>query len=155
MPERPPMKLFKRAALLAALLVTGCRETDQSVDRPAPNATAAAPVLTTPDAIDTASFAKPLEARVTHVALDLTVNFEARRLEGTATLDIDQRAGAKRIILDDNGLEIQSVTDASKHPLAYNVGAKDPNLGSPLAIALRPETRRIAITYKSAPNAGG
>src|SRR5438067_6405028 len=154
MPERPWMKLFKRAALLGALLLTACRAAEESSNRPAPNAAAIAPVLTTPDATDTASFATPHEARVTHIALDLTVNFEARRLEGTATLDIARRAGAKQIVLDDNGLEIQSVTDASKHPLAYNVGAKDPNLGSPLAIALRPDTKRIAITYQSAPNAG-
>ena len=91
MPERPWMKLFERAALLAALLLTACRAADQPGNRPVPTAAAVAPVLTTPDAIDTASFARPLEARVTHVALDLTVNFEARRLEGTATLDIDQR----------------------------------------------------------------
>ena len=30
----------------------------------------------------------------------------------------------------------------------------DPNLGAPLAIALRPDTKRIVIRYKSAPDAG-
>jgi leukotriene-A4 hydrolase len=148
------MKLFTRAALFAALLLTACRAADQSASRTAPGATAVAPVLSTADAVDTASFARPLEARVTHVALDLTVNFDARRLEGTATLDIQRRPGAKQIVLDDNGLEIANIVDGSNHPLAYKVGAKDPNLGSPLAIALRPDTKRIAITYKSAPNAG-
>jgi leukotriene-A4 hydrolase len=148
------MNLFSRAALLAALLLTACSVTDEPGNRTPPSATAVAPVLTSPDAIDTASFAKPLEARVTHVALDLTVNFDTRRLEGTATLDIDRRPGAKQIVLDDNGLEIVSIVDGSKHPLPRKVGAKDPNLGSPLAIALRADTKRIAITYKSARNAG-
>jgi leukotriene-A4 hydrolase len=148
------MNLFPRVALLAALLLTACRAADQSANRAVPSATAVAPLLTTPDAIDTASFAKPLQARVTHVALDLTVNFEARRLEGTAMLDIDRRPDAKQIVLDDNGLEIAKIVDGSNHPLPFTVAAKDPNLGSPLAIALRPDTKRIAITYKSAPNAG-
>jgi aminopeptidase N len=149
------MKLFARGALLAALLLTACRA-EQNGDRPETKSAAAAvaPILATPDAVDTASFAKPLEARVTHVALDLTVNFESRRIEGTATLDIDRRPDAKEIVLDDNGLEIGSVADGSNHPLPFKVGAKDPNLGSPLAIALEPDTLRITISYKSAPNAG-
>src|SRR5947209_8616898 len=148
------MNLFPRAALLAAFLLTACRVADESGNRTTPSARAIAPALATPDAIDTASFAKPLEARVTHVALDLAVNFDARRLEGTATLDIDRRPDAKQIVLDDNGLEIAKIVDGSNHPLPFTVGAKDPNLGSPLAIALRPDTKRVAITYKSAPNAG-
>jgi leukotriene-A4 hydrolase len=148
------MNLFPHAVLIAAVLLTGCRVADQSGNRTASSAIAVAPVLATPDAIDTASFAKPLEARVTHVALDLTVNFEARRLEGTATLDIDRRPDAKQIILDDNGLNVAKIVDGSNRPLPFTVGAKDPNLGSPLAITLRPDTKRIAITYKSAPNAG-
>src|SRR6476661_1183128 len=148
------MNLFPHAALLAVALLTACRAADQSGNRTPPSATVVAPVLATPDAIDTASFAKPLEARVTHVALDLTVNFEARRLEGTATLDIDRRPDARQIILDDNGLEIAKVVDGTNHPLPFMVGEKGPNLGSPLAIALRPDTKRIAISYKSAPNAG-
>src|SRR3954469_24139936 len=148
------MNLFPRAALLTAFLLTACRVADESGNRTASSAIAVAPVLATPDAIDTASFAKPLEARVTHVALDLTVNFEARRLEGTATLDIDRRPDAKQIILDDNGLNVQGITDASNHPLPFKVGAKDPNLGSPLTIGLQPGTQRIVVRYRSAPNAG-
>jgi leukotriene-A4 hydrolase len=151
------MSHFARAVLLIALALTGCRASEQNgqqqtVAKSAERATA--PILATPDAADTASFAKPLEARVTHVALDLTVNFDARRLEGTATLDIDRRPDAKQIVLDDNGLEIARIVDASNHPLAFQLGANDPRLGSPLAIALKPDTRRIAITYRSAPNAG-
>ena len=78
-----------------------------------------APVLDTPDAVDIHSFAKPLVARVTHVALDLNVDFDAKRIGGTATLDIDRKPDAKEIVLDDKGLEIESIADASKQPLQY------------------------------------
>ncbi len=111
-------------------------------------------ILTTADAVDIHSYAKPLEARVTHLALDLTVDFAAKRIGGLASLDIERRPDAKEIILDDKGLEIQSITDAAGAALDYKVGSNDENLGTPLAIALRPDTKRILIRYKSAPDAG-
>ena len=150
------MKLFARAAVSAALLLAACSVSEQrgTGAEPKPAEAIVAPVLATPDALDTASFARPLEARVSHVALDLTVNFETRRIEGTATLDLDRRRDAKQVVLDDKGLEIAKVVDGSNHPLPFQVGANDPNLGTPLAIALKPDTKRVAITYRSAPNAG-
>jgi aminopeptidase N len=149
------MQAFVRAALLSVLALSACRSNDQS-RQDAPQAAEAriAPILTTPDAVDTHSFARPLEARVTHVALDLTVDFDTKRLGGTATLDIDRKPDANEIVLDDAGLDIASITDESKHPLSFTVGAKDENLGSPLSIALKPDTKRIVIAYKSAPDAG-
>jgi aminopeptidase N len=149
------MKLSTCATLFGAILLAACRVGEDG-NQTAPRAAeaAVAPILTTPDAVDPHSFAKPLEARVTHVALDLTVDFDTKRIGGTATLDVDRRHDAREIVLDDNGLEIESVTDASREPLQWKVGPKDPNLGAPLAIALRPDTRRIVIRYKSAPEAG-
>ena len=148
------MKPWTRAATLLTLVLAACRGGHENgTSEPKPVEPVAA-VLTTADAVDTHSFARPLEARVTHVALDLTVDFDSKRIGGTATLDIQRKPGAKEIVLDDNGLEIQSVTDGSGKPLQWKVGPKDPNLGAPLAIALNPDTSKIAIRYKSAPNAG-
>jgi aminopeptidase N len=113
-----------------------------------------APILTTPEAKDTASYARPLDARVHHVALDLNVDFEAKRIGGTATLDIDRKPDSKEIVLDDKGLEIESIADGSRQPLQWKVGTADPKLGSPLVVALRPDTKRLVIKYKSAPDAG-
>jgi aminopeptidase N len=139
------------AAVAAALSLAACQASNQ----PAPNAPSdesnIAPILTGADAIDVHSYARPLEARVTHIALDLNVDFTARRVSGTATLDVDAKPDAMQIILDDKGLEIESIADASGKPLTYTVGANDPNLGAPLTINLG-ETRRIVIKYKSAPD---
>jgi aminopeptidase N len=151
------MLKLKQAVVVAAILLAGACGDGASGDD---NSTAAdrrdavAPVLATPDAVDIHSFAKPLEARVTHVALDLSVDFTAKRLFGTATLDVQKAPGAKQIILDDKGMEISKVADQAGQALPFKVGAPDPNLGSPLAIGLRSDTSRIAITYKSAPEAG-
>ena len=138
-------------AAIAAVLLASC-QADQSPP-PATEAAKIAPILDAPDAVDIHSYAKPLEARVTHLALDLAVDFEAKRIGGTATLDIEAKPGAKEIILDDKGLEIEAVTDEAGQPLPYKVGAIDENLGAPLSIAMG-DKRKIVIRYKAAPDAG-
>src|SRR5215218_8716962 len=151
------MTLFRTAAVAASLLLAACQASETNTASPASESgdtAQIAPILSTPDAKDDASYARPLEARVHHVALDLTVDFDAKRIGGTATLDIDRKPGAREIVLDDKGLEIDSITDGSKQPLQWKVGANDPNLGAPLAIALKPDTRRITIRYRSGPEAG-
>ena len=149
------MTIFSRALIAAALLLGGCNGGDRASNAGGEGAaTKVAAVLATPDARDIHSFARPLEARVTNVDLDLAVDFRTRRIGGTATLDIDRRPEAREIVLDDRGLVIQSIADAKGEPLQYKVGAADANLGAPLAIQLRPDTQRIAIRYHTAPDAG-
>ena len=147
---------LRNVAAAALLLLAACERTgDLPVNQanPSSEAPGIAPILTTPDAVDIHSYARPLEARVHHVALDLGVDFDAKRLGGTATLDIERRADAKEIVLDSDGLEIGSIADGEGQPLQFKLGAADENLGAPLTIALRPDTRRLVIRYKSAPDA--
>lgn len=138
-------------AATVALLLMSCQA--DKAPPPAADAGQVAPILDTPDAVDTHSYAKPLEARVTHLALDLSVDFVAKRIGGTATLDIQAKPDAKQVILDDKGLAIESIADSSGKPLEWKVGAGDPDLGASLSITLRPDTRKIVIRYQSAPNA--
>jgi aminopeptidase N len=137
-------------AAAAALLLMSCQTRDAP---PAPGAEEVAPVLDTPDAVDIHSYARPLEARVTHIALDLGIDFATKRVGGTATLNIQAKQGAKEIILDDKGLEIESVADGAGKALGWKVGAADPNLGAPLSIAIGADTKQIVINYKSAAEA--
>ena len=151
------MSFVRTAVAAAALLLAACQvsETNKASNSSESGREARiAPILDTPDARDPASYARPLEARVHHVALDLNVDFDAKRIGGTATLDIDRKADAKEIVLDDKGLEIESITDGSNQPLQWKVGAADTKLGAPLAVTLRPDTKRLIIKYKSAPDAG-
>lgn len=111
-----------------------------------------APILTTPEAHDALSYARPQIARVTHVDLDLTADFAAHVMHGTAALDIQAKPGAKEIVLDDNGLVISKITDAAGRPLKYAVGAKDDYKGAPLTVQIG-NARRIVVTYRSSPDA--
>ncbi len=111
-----------------------------------------APILDTPEARDSQSYARPLEARVTHVALDLKADFAAKRIAGTATLDVQAKPDSKAIVLDSKGLEVKSVTDGDGKPLRYALGKADPELGAPLTVELG-GAKQIRIAYVSAPDA--
>ena len=81
--------------LLAAALTTTLLASPLFARPDAPS-----PILTTPEAHDALSYAKPQIARVTHVDLDLTADFATHIMRGTATLDILAKQGAKEIVLD-------------------------------------------------------
>jgi leukotriene-A4 hydrolase len=101
---------------------------------------------------DIHSFARPDEAVVKHLALDLEVDFERKRLSGTATLEIDNVSGGNQLVLDIQGLEIRAVTIAGE-PARYDIGAEKPFLGRPLTIVITPDTKRVTIEYASSPDA--
>ena len=144
--------------LLPAAFLAFLAACSPAADHDAPKKEAAAgerqiaPVLDSPDARDPQSYARPLEARVTHVALDLKADFAAKRIGGTATLDVQSRPGAKEIVLDSKGLEVKAVTDGGGKPLPFAMGKADEALGAPLTVQLNGATR-IRIAYASAPGA--
>ena len=136
-------------AFLTLLAACSVSSTDDQ-NAQAPGDRQIAPILA--DARDNQSFARPEIARVTHVALDLNADFEARRMTGTATLDIQAAEGAQEIILDSKGLEIEAVTDGDGATLQHALGQGDERRGQPLQIRMG-DARRIVIRYRSAPDA--
>jgi leukotriene-A4 hydrolase len=109
-----------------------------------------APILTTPEARDAWTHARPEIARVTHVSLDLTADFAAQAMRGKATLDVLAAKGAKEIVLDidDLPMSIAAITDARGRKLPFAIGKRDAELGSALTIQLN-GAKRITIAYAS------
>jgi aminopeptidase N len=101
---------------------------------------------------DIHSYARPWEARVTHIALDLTADFDARTLAGSATLDVERAAGAREIVLDTKGLTVEGVTAGDGSALKFSAGAADPILGQPLTVEL-PSSGPIVVAYRTSPDA--
>ena len=101
---------------------------------------------------DPHSYAQPNQARVTHVSLDLTADFQNKVLRGTAILDIAARPGVSEIILDTSGLNIATVRHESGEA-RWRIGASDPILGAPLSVEITPETQQLTIAYETAPDA--
>ncbi|MEP1423088.1 MAG: M1 family metallopeptidase [Erythrobacter sp.] len=127
-----------------------------------------APILTSEEAFDDQTFAKPQEARVTHVDLDLAMDFDAKTISGTATLDILAADEASEVILDSNGLRVSAVTDQTGDALEFALGETVEGKGEPLTIELPAQelersadlaegelapTHRIMVEYVSAPQA--
>src|SRR5215207_828443 len=88
------------------------------------------------DAADIHSFARPAEARVTHLALDLNADMHAHELRGTAMLTLQRRPGATELVLDTRDLDIEKVADSGGAALAHRLGDADPIKGRPLTIEL-------------------
>jgi leukotriene-A4 hydrolase len=144
---------------------------------PAP-ATPPAPALALPAVrsagLDPHSFARPDEARVRHVGLDLDVDFAAQVLVGAATLKIERAVDAQELVLDSRDLTILEVatgtlpaspTDAPLRlaspptliwtPASWRFGGPHPALGTPLHVTLPAGADVVKIRYRSAPNASG
>jgi aminopeptidase N len=132
---------FRSPALLVALAVA-CA---------APAAAQGEQLVVLPE--DVHSYARPDEARVTHVALDLDADFEAKVLSGTATLTFAAAPGANDLVLDTRGLTVERVTDAGGGTLAFVLGPADPVLGQPLSVVLPEEGDRIVVHYRTSPEA--
>ncbi len=147
--------LVHHTILAAALTATlaACGQKDARSDMPPPPASATAPITYVRDIH---SYAQPQIARVRHVDLDLTADFTAKTLSGTAALDVTAEPGATQIILDTRNLDIRAVRD-DKGPLKFGLGAADPILGQPLTVTFPAftagETRKIFIDYATRPDA--
>ncbi len=150
--------LVSALALTAALSATvvACQQapTEAKSDMPPLPPSATAPVNYVHDIH---SYAQPQIARVKHVDLNLTADFAAKTLSGTATLDVTAEPGATQIILDTRNLDIKAVRGPDDQPLTYVLGASDPILGQPLTITFPAfaagETRKIKVDYSTRPDA--
>jgi aminopeptidase N len=146
-------------SFLCVVLLGACaRQTD------ATSPAASAPPSTQGTAMsalhDEHSRAEPDKVRIDDLALDLALDFDQRTLSGTATYALkwlDPRA--TQLLLDTRDLQIDKVegADANGHwlPLQYTLGARDPILGSPLAIQAPARNASIRVAYRTSPDASG
>lgn len=101
---------------------------------------------------DIHSFARPNEARVTDVAVDLVADFERRVLSGTATLAIQTAPGAGELVLDTRDLTIRDVTIDGRST-GWRLGEAREFMGRPLIVNIGPDTRQVVVSYETSPDA--
>lgn len=102
---------------------------------------------------DPHSFAKPNEAIVRHLHLDISIDFQKKLLSGTAALDIDTRNNAGQVILDTRGLNIEKITLDNGTSVPFSLGEEVKYLGRPLTVSLPDGAKKIVITYSTSPDA--
>ncbi len=105
---------------------------------------------------DPHSYAKPSEAAINHLDLDVDVDFDDQQIAGTASYKIKNKQDVDSIYLDAHDLTIDKVTlgKDGEEATGYSLGKDRKHMGQPLAIAIKPETQWINIQYKTSPNAG-
>lgn len=121
---------------------------------------AASEILAMTPTTDAFSFANYNDVRVTHADLNLDVDFDNKVLDGTATLTLDRLNPAMMaLVIDTRDLTIGSVmTFAGDQPEGaanFILGEPVEGLGQSLTIALTPDTDRVAIDYRTSPQAEG
>jgi leukotriene-A4 hydrolase len=109
---------------------------------------------------DPNSYAQPEQVRVTHLDLDLTIDFPRKQLDGQATLRLDwKNPRAQSLVLDTRDLKIAKIeaigSDGKATPLTYALAPRDKVLGSKLTIAAPKHPAQVRIVYTTSPEASG
>jgi leukotriene-A4 hydrolase len=100
------------------------------------------------------TFSNMTEVVVTHMDLDLTVNFDENVISGRASLDINNITGTETLVLDTRDLTIEQVTlNSDEEETTFALGDYVQYLGQSLTIAITPTTDRVNVYYRTSPHA--
>jgi len=103
--------------------------------------------------MDPHSHAEPERVRVTHVDLDLELDFVARSIRGGVRLDLERRDSSAPLVLDAQGLAIERVLGADGSPRKFELGPELDGLGGPLTIHLAQADASVRVEYATTANA--
>jgi aminopeptidase N len=93
------------------------------------------------------SYAQPNNAVITHLNLNISLDFEKEIIHGIANYTIDN-TNATEIILDSKYLDILNV-EADGKATSFTLSKFDKNLGQALKIAITPKTKQITVYYNT------
>ena len=103
---------------------------------------------------DPHSYAKPQEAWIKHLNLDITVDFERSIIYGTASYHIGKAEGVQMITFDTRDLTIQEVRlDEEERLVDFALAEPEEYLGQALTIPIQPKTEVVHIKYETSPDA--
>lgn len=133
------MPLIRFFSLFILVFVGACSEQETGIKTGAP--------------VDMFSYANTDEVIISHIDLDLTIDFEGKVLGGTAVLTLDYiTPGAETLVLDARNLIIERVEAGVGEMLsetAFSLSETDPVLGEALTIDLPTGATRVKISYRS------
>ena len=103
---------------------------------------------------DPHTYAKPEDAVIRHLNLDLSVDFEKKVLTGKAQILFDNLTATDKIILDTRELKISKVTlDSAETETKFILGDPDIHLGQSLTIDIAANSRLVNIYYTTSADA--
>ena len=102
------------------------------------------------------SHARPDQVKLKHLHLDSKVDFDTKRISGTATLTLERTDPQAPLLLDSHGLEIRSVKSESGDALTFKQPPARKGIGEGLTIDLPGATKKptkVLIEYSTTPTA--
>ena len=143
-------------AIFLALIAVSCSD---STEQHSDEADTSAPAVESASGVDHHSFANTDRYLVSHINLDLNVDFSTKIISGTAMLEVERRADQDdELVLDTRDLTIESVRAGVGDELRdtpFTLGEPDPVLGAALNIEMPPSASTVEIRYRTSPAASG
>ena len=148
--------LSNRFLVLLFVFLVACSETEE------PEITSGPVKLINAVDPDPHSFSNPHQFSLTHLSLDLSVDFDAQVIKGAVDVTVLRNdTTARTLVLDTRGLDvdgIQLVGEVRNTPLEYGFRDEDPVLGRALSIEIPVTAGRdfiVSISYRTSPGASG
>ena len=100
--------------------------------------------------VDKYSYAHKSKAVITHLDLEISIDFISKKISGKATYIIDNSSASKKIYFDTQYLTIDKIfIDKHDTPTSFSMGDYEEYMGRELAITITPQTKRITIHYST------
>ena len=90
--------------------------------------------------IDTHTLSNYKDLPIKNTHLELSVNFQEKKIKGSATHQFDKNRKVDLLKLDTKYLKIDSIQDGDGNSLEYSIGEFDELLGSALTVILNSES---------------
>ncbi len=99
--------------------------------------------------MDTHTLSNYQDLPIVNTHLELSVNFQERKLKGSVTHEFEANRKINLLKLDTKYLKIDSIQDGNGNTLEYSLGEFDELLGSPLSVNLNPKSNSVVIFYET------
>ncbi len=159
---------YKYLMLAAALGLTACQQESGSekpeeqsvvVEKKVETKKENKKTVTEVQPVDEHSYGNLDEVQLQHLDLELTVNFDAKALEGFVDLTFKRlKDDVSELVLDTRDITIdktQQWVDDSWQDTKFDLAEKDPDLGSKLSVAINDSSNKVRVYYKTQPQASG
>ena len=99
--------------------------------------------------MDTHTLSNYQDLPIENTHLELSVNFQERKLKGSVTHEFEANRKINLLKLDTKYLKIDSIQDGNGNTLEFSLGEFDELLGSPLSVNLNPKSNSAVIFYET------
>ena len=99
--------------------------------------------------IDTHTLSNYQDLPIKNTHLELSVNFQEKKIKGSVTHQFDKNRKVNLLILDTKYLKIDSIQDGNGNSLEYSIGESDELLGSALTVILNSESNEVVVFYET------